>query len=97
METFITQFWSLIDAMIVPVVGIASTYLYGWIKEHAIPWFDELGANWQRLLVVFQTWALGALGGWVNVALPDNLAVLDLSHVESVVAAIFALGATAAE
>ncbi len=84
------NFLSLIEALVIPVTGVVSMYIFAGIKNVAA-FIGDLPANVQRVLVVVQTWVLAWFASLLNVVLPDTLAAFDISSVETAVAAGFAM------
>ncbi len=84
------NFLSLIEALVIPVTGVVSMYIFAGIKNVAA-FIGDLPANVQRVLVVVQTWVLAWFASLLNVVLPDTLAAFDISSVETAVAAAFAM------
>ena len=82
--------FTLLEALVIPATGIVSFYLFGWVKNLA-SFVGDLPAMVQRLLVVVVAWVLGVLASVLNVALPETLAALDISAIETAVASGFAM------
>ncbi len=85
-----SQLFALVEALVIPVTGVVSMYLFAGIKSVA-SFIGDLPANVQRILVVVVTWAIGWVSSLINVALPDTLAAFDIGSVETAVAAAFAM------
>ena len=90
MESVLGSLYELLEALVIPVTGIVSFYVFGWVKNVA-SFLDGAPAMVQRVLVVVVAWLLGVLASVLNVALPDTLAALDIGAVETAVSAGFAM------
>ena len=82
--------FELLEALVIPLTGVVSFYVFGWVKNLA-SFVGDLPAMVQRLLVVVVAWVLGVLASLLNVTLPETLAALDISAIETAVASGFAM------
>lgn len=81
--------WQLVDMLVPVAVGMISVPLFTGIKK-LVAAIDALHPNIQRLLVVAQVWLLSLAGGALNIVLPENLALFDMSTAEALVASVLA-------
>lgn len=81
--------WKLL--VVTGLIGMVSTFIMQGIKK-GLKWIDSTHPAVKQLIVLVITWGLAVISKFLGVALPADLAQIDMATVQAVLASGFSMG-----